>query len=852
MLLILSKLLKLFAKLKNFFDRRYWLLLVIIVAVSYGQILFMQPWEDDNALFFKLAHIEDAVGYFGKGPLGEGIYRFAAVPFIPIYKLFHFYIPAYFALLLFLYALTTIVVYKVFSKVLGEAGGRIAGFIYAAGYITSDSFWRMANSATTSISIMMVALFFYFYWRYYKEGKIRSYFFALAVFLIAVVYSVVRNHYLFAIVVFFEVIFLALKKPIKSIVFSIVRIIPFLFIFYRWVILAGDSRTEGVADYIKSILQGNFYQTYGVLSSVANLFVPDYITNFVFGKLGGGIFSIFALFLTACLAIFFVFRNFEKSKYWIPIFWFTLAAWSFFARDTFTVPIISPGYRQIFTVTLGGIIAIVFLAKLITLGNKGKLFLLLGLWLLVNALAYSTYYPTLAYDTINRYLAHSFFAYSGILGFLWVDSVKQKKQISFATVLIICLGLLNIFNAVKYQNSVLLNRSFPVKKFYDQLSVLLPKLEKGDVLYFDISSSVKGYYRDAISAAMMPDTASFAWRYGIDRYDFELVTDFNDIKNPDKVHSYWYSSNGLIDTTSEVRNYFLKEKQVSVLNSKSVQIASSTPTRVRTTLIAVPPVFDDAVLSQTFPKYDSQKIKNALEYKSLVENFRNNSFFEVTSFWQDRILKNLYDGDADTVWQPDRVLWKDKMENLKVKLPEVWEVDRVILQTGSFKDSLLTSYEISASLDGIKWTRVETKSSIELRGKHVVRFVPVKARYVKADFMSTLGDEAPMIAEFFVIPTKFSDIDIDEAEAFLQNPLNYVADREGFNLVLSSLNYRGKVKVRWMGNKEEIWQEDKDVKLDVIYDGVPRSYSFVIPAGGTVINSIEFVNESLPGRITVK
>jgi len=197
-------LLKFYTYFKNLLKNHFWVLLILVVFISYGQMLWMQPWEDDNALFVKLASIEDRVGFFGKGPLGEGVYRFAAVPFILIYKIFGTFIPAYFALLLILYVLATLTVYKVLSKIIGETGGRVVGFIYACGYITSDSFWRMANSATTSISIILISLFTLFCWQYYKQQKIKYYLLSLFFFLIATIIAVSRTHYLVAVAIIFE------------------------------------------------------------------------------------------------------------------------------------------------------------------------------------------------------------------------------------------------------------------------------------------------------------------------------------------------------------------------------------------------------------------------------------------------------------------------------------------------------------------------------------------------------------------------------------------------------------------------------------------------------------------------
>src|SRR3989344_150521 len=145
----------------KWFSNNYIFFLILLVLISYGQILGLYVWEDDHALFFKLAHLKEGAGYFGPGPFGTGIYRYAAVPFIPIYYLFGYFVPAYFGLILLLYLITTIVIYKVFSTVISETAGKVASFMYGAGYIVSDGVWRMANSSTTSISIILANLFLF-------------------------------------------------------------------------------------------------------------------------------------------------------------------------------------------------------------------------------------------------------------------------------------------------------------------------------------------------------------------------------------------------------------------------------------------------------------------------------------------------------------------------------------------------------------------------------------------------------------------------------------------------------------------------------------------------------------------
>ncbi|MFH1827132.1 MAG: hypothetical protein ABH812_01705, partial [bacterium] len=108
----------------RYFLKHYWLILLFILIVSYGQILFMVPWQDDNAIFFKLAHIQESAGYLGKGVFGEGPYKYTAFFYYPSYLMFGYSTFYYFALGFLTYFLSTLVLYKVIAKVIGEKFGK--------------------------------------------------------------------------------------------------------------------------------------------------------------------------------------------------------------------------------------------------------------------------------------------------------------------------------------------------------------------------------------------------------------------------------------------------------------------------------------------------------------------------------------------------------------------------------------------------------------------------------------------------------------------------------------------------------------------------------------------------------
>lgn len=893
-----SKLSNLF---KTFFSKYYSLFLVLVVIVSYGQMLWMQPWEDDNALFFKLAHIQEPAGFIGRGVFGEGIYKYGVVPFVPIHKFFGYNTVAYFTLLLILYLTATLVVYKVFSYILGVKAGKVAGFIFAAGYLTSDGFWRMANSAMTSISIILISLFAFLYWKYYKEKRIRYYLLALLTFFVAVQYSIVRDHYLFTVVLFFEFIFFAFKKPLLSIFYSLTRLAPFAYVFYHWVLLPAGSQAGGVRDFIFTVFKGQFSVFYGFFCSITNLMIPDYITNFIFnllGRIGGSasttlILAKIFLFALPALIIFLLLKGSKKKYILWPVFCLLLWVWLQNLSSIFSIPVLNPDAKQLFIVALGGVTTIIFIVILISLKKNNGLFLFLVLWLFANTAAYSTNSPTVSYDTVNRYLAHSFFAYVGVLGLLSAAFIKKGKISNIVYWLIIIFGVANIYHAVIYQNIILKTRSFLVRDFYLQLKSLLPVINKGDILFFDVSSNRNSAFRDAVAAAMMPNSTSFAWRYGIDRYDLYLVTSFSELQDlvrqnkatPRNIHSFWYSDMGLKDTSIGVRKYFFGNHQIfgSVINLPQIseaiiknmpsdsewqqpdivfnfpeQIMSVAPIEVTVNLAATPlngkavkyPLYASSSLVQN-GTFNSDQTRLALEYKLDMKNFVNNSMIKVSSNWQDRVSSNLIDGNVDTVWQPDRVLWQNKKEFAEVKLPAIEKINRFYWVSGTYRNAIPTKYQLSTSLNGTSWQNVILSGVQDFGMNHVVTFTPVTARYVKMWIEETLGGESPMIAELRAIPLELSDLDLTKADSFLEKPFSFVSNADSYYQTLLGLDYRAEANVYWLGDKEVGWQKASETQLTIIYDGKTRNYKATIPAGGSYIRSIKISDIVLPGKIVL-
>src|SRR3990167_1475306 len=128
--------------LREFLKKNLFVILTIflLTLIAYGQTTQMYFLIDDNAVIYKLQHIDETLGYFGKGSIGQGPYRHIINQFVPFYPIFRVNALPYFAVGVFLYFLTAVSVYfftKAISKNNAIALG--ASLIFASGYVGSET-----------------------------------------------------------------------------------------------------------------------------------------------------------------------------------------------------------------------------------------------------------------------------------------------------------------------------------------------------------------------------------------------------------------------------------------------------------------------------------------------------------------------------------------------------------------------------------------------------------------------------------------------------------------------------------------------------------------------------------------
>lgn len=817
-------------------------------------MFWMGIWKDDNAIFFKIQHINESAGFFGKGLVGDSLYRFSFTPYWFVYKLFGTgsTLPYYILIFIF-YFLATIAVYKVVSKFISKKAGSVASILFACGFIGSEGYFWIANAMVSDVAVILFSLMLLFYYKFFLKRKPIFYILAVIFFWATAYFVPIRSYYFIAQVLLFEIIFFVFKKVPKSIFFSFLRSIPFILIFRYFFLIGADTRAAGLKGLFLSVLKGNLYMTYGMFSSFANIVVSDSLSTRMFD-----IFGRFAWYLVILLASLVFYLLFRKRRYSILMtlsVFILFVVWNFISKSIFSVPLLNLNLTSFFVTFLGGVILFLLGSIYFVLDNKYKnkyLFLLLSL--LISIGAYYAYDPLVSLNTTHRYLTGAFYFLITLLSVLYIGLGRKTKAI------IIFWAVFNLLSSFIYQHNILIGRSFPVESFYQELRKELPSIKKGNLLYFDLSGNeARNHFTDAISTASMPDETSFAWRYGMDRYDFNISRDF-DIKDVNTFNSFYYNGDNLVNTTDLTKKYLTQGITLNnipfTFENKKVHFNNPidivSPLQLKITLTGTSPNLSkisfpynpDISLSTNTVAHDSNLRREAFDYQKTVTGIMKNAKVQTSSSWMSDIPQNSIDNNINTNWRANRIAWGHEDTFIGLDLGRKYLINKLVWING-FGNSTPTNYSVEVSNDGVNWkvvTTVKSVTRIDDKNPQVVSFEAQNTRFIRMDLRETLDTDAPQIAEIWPVPTDFDSLDIPSTLTFLNDPVGYVSNKDDYLTTLYNLNYQGQINLKWF---------DKTLSQNIYYDGKPHEYIFNLPAGGYKLSDISFEEPQINGTLTV-
>lgn len=859
------------------------LFLFVVVLVSYGQIFGMGIWKDDNAIFFKLAHINEPAGFFGVGILGQGPYRFSVTPYWFIYQLIG-YKPLwiYYLLIWSFYFLNAYLVYKVFSKIISPTAGKVASFLFAAGFIASDGFYWLANSMIAQTSMVADLLILLFYHLYRKQKKIIFYLLALGLYWMVSFLVPLRNYYFGAVFLIFELIHTDFENLLRSLKNSAVRLIPFILVFYFYNLANLDPRSASVGGFLTSLIGGKIYFTQGFVSSVASLVVPDWVTFWLFDHFAPKLILV-GFFLVVSTIIYLLFKKKEKGKITAALFIVTAFLWIIFSKTIYSTPLLVLTPAWLFIIRLGGLLILLSFALFIILSKELKnYFLFFSFWFVVSVVGYTIYEPTVYFGTTHRYFTHSVIPLAGVLAIIYIAAGKKGLFQKLTRGIIILWGVTNLVSSAVYQNRILQERSIPVRNFYNQLKGYVSKINTGDVFYFNVAKNVQPQFDDAFKVSSMPNETAIAWRYGVDRSDLKLFVDFTDFVSwidennlkQEQIHTYYYSINGLIDTSDQTWNFLNKVDRFENVEVKSEKTAdgliitpnkplvSYTPIEVELTLTGKPldageinfPYVSDISLQSNKVAASFQLRQKAFDYQKQKNALMRNASVKANSVWFADVAEHTIDGNSNTVWRSDRLLWgQEHQTDITLDLGTPAMIGKFVW-FNAYSNNSPTSYTVEVSSDGQAWQEVYSEKNqkrIDPDQMQVVNFNPQRVRFTRLRIFSTLNSDSPGISEVWVVPAGFEQLDIRQTEEFLSHPFGLVPDKESYVASLNQVNYSGDAGVYWFDNRSNEWTTAFTSKVKLIYDFAPRVYRVYLPAEGTIIERLKLGRATIPGEAVI-
>lgn len=841
----------------------------LVTFLAYFQTLWMYFWIDDNALIYKLQHLDTYTGYWGKGIWGEGPYRHIIDQFVPFYPLFGNNPTPYYAIGIVLYFLTSLTVYF-FIKLLTKDFrlGLLGAIIFAAGYVGSESIFGITNSWQTSRGIVMALLTFISFYQFIKTKRVLFYLISVILFFFSLDTVYVRAHGLIFSIIFFDLLFYPVIFSKTSIFNFILRQIPFIYIHHYIYLTSLDyAKRFGILNVLQDIFIDRKYQLLTIpFQNIGNLFIPDRITALV------------DQFIRQFRPIpaYFSFGSLLAGLLFFVLIFFII--WKFRQKENYLIRLL------IFSVV----------------------------WMLSNMVIFFVRETNLILQTTHRYLSYSFVG----LTLFWIVLIvlisknlknfsPKKIQISLALVIIITYLLLGI----SYQYSFNTSRSLPARRFFADFQKVLPHIPKGTLIYMDVANDPKvkneynsffgGMFSEAGNLAILGYVEDYTSDFLV-TYKFQEVLDFLKSTQVDleKVYAFYYSSAGLVDNSLPFRELLQNQKQILV---ESKDMTSNTPyqneggnfsTKTKITAVNGQYLGENSVVtfnlakdvtslvpavlnfymkispqSVSFPYLSGKKVDISLEQKNKIfeyliakSQFQLKTAISAASFWREQEPKLAIDGRTDTSWRGHRGYW-DEITRGHISGPEYLLLDLkkivVISQLrfiSAFPALIPTDYQILTSVDGQSWQIVKKiVGGPKLPSGSLIKesFKPTPARFIKMEIIKTYGNDGPEITEIEVVEDRFVNLDQEQINQLSMDPFGQINNLSEYDLALSFIRQNSKLRFWWMSDTDLNQDPTKYIDLPVIVDGQFHYYSINLPSAGLNWKKFTLEGFNFPSEVVI-
>lgn len=665
----------------------------------------MDFWQDDRALIFKLQHPFESAGLFGQTLWGNGPYRGTVAPLYPLWLLFGLNPAPYFASSIVVYFLATLVIFWLGKKIFERDDlALVMASLFAASHLGADGMLRIINSYQNLFGVIGAAATIGFLLTHLKTRNIFWYFLSLIAFIATLEVVFIRSGGLIVAVIAADLLFAPLsltRRGVKEFGLLIARQLPFILAFNKIYEATADPQGS-ITTFVKTVIgERQFEVLLTPLQTFGSLVVPDRLIEFPKTLVGG-------IAVAAILAL-------------------ALLLWKRSSR----------------------------LARAILWGLLTTFALFLPNWI---------QYPTEAFNTTHRYLSGSLIGYYTIVTAvvaLIAHSTLHLRRIARGKPLALVAGVpvvLFLTLNLHYQVGLLTNRAQPSKRFYRQLRQLVPRFEKGSLIYFEVASDPvnQQQFRDFFAVGSMPDETAIAIYYGIDRYDLTLAESVDELLSLavtnqtrfEELYYFRYSNQGLADRSTQFRQ-LVAEGLTANLAGQTIATDQTATFEFDELTAGLPGLLKISYRfngSGTEPLIDPN-LQASLEFRQALKA-------KASSEWRFHEAPNLLDNDPAMLWMAHRIHWHDSQrEEITIDFGSARRVDKLSWLNGH-ESRTPTSYQIEAAQNSGWQALVDREQAPTRKTGELIeeRFEPVTTNQLKLTIRATSGSDSPQIAELYPLP----------------------------------------------------------------------------------------------------
>lgn len=806
-------------------------IIFFVTYISIGDVMRYYFFTDDYATLY---HTQNnySVGW---------PYVNLAAFFYPFYKLFGTNPTPYFIVDFIIYFIVGILIF-ILTKLLTKSNfaSFFTSLIFATGYICIDQFTQAVASTISNFNLVLMILTLIFTILWADTGRVRYYILAFIMFWISMIIIPVRSFPLVMFIPTTEFILIYKKenivRVIRKLFYVFLRFIPFLLLGYSYGVFSYGAGTTG-----------KISDTFNVIHSKILFFIQPSTIKMVFDILG-------------------------KSIFIEPV-----------VRQVWPYP------RIINYPMLGFILLVVILLfSLYSLSKLENSRMKKSLLILV-LLSIEGFIGFLTVSEItsptNRYLVDAKIGLSGIVPliiYIVIVNLKKKKLFFLLGILFLIFYIYSMANLSKKFEDQFVTNGLYASKFYTQLKRYLPELSKGDIIYVDYANRypVPSRLGGIMGSALMSQEVNLAFPYHVKIDSIKVTNKFNDIDSAisqkaadlSRLHTFYYDEQGLHDTTTKTLG-LIKYGKIKSLNLenieynekskapnlliKDVNFPSLIPSRIMFALIVNPLKSSDFIFPFSRAEVDTEDMvavrkmyKEGKVNKDLViqyllsqKKYYETVHVEVSSQDNTYVMGNLINDKVNDSWVDNENKWLTKNRPwIIIDLGEERKIGRIVWVKAGRR--IPTEYKISFSTDKINWKYIDNKSSFrnlpdDSRETNEI-FSPINARYVKFDIFKTENENAPGVSEVEVIEDKFTNVDRDSALRLRSNPFEYVENAEDMQKTYEFLSKYATLSVFTKTNKDEKMNTGFKSTVPIFLDGLAHDYQLEVPAGGTMLDDIQF------------